>query len=89
MTDHTPDLTRIPASLQPLKWVQFTPDTVFGDGWVLLVAVPIYDLKERQWFYKIEVVRIQCEEEFSEVWCNDEPWDWKIEEVDWYVVIRR
>jgi len=92
MTDHTPDLSRIPESLQPLRWVRFSADHTFGDGDLLLVAVPVLNVQKdpsRGWHYLFEIVRIQCDEDYFEVWCNDEPWDWNMEEVDWYVVIRR
>ncbi|MBM4091553.1 MAG: hypothetical protein FJ276_19315 [Planctomycetes bacterium] len=94
MNEDTPDLARIPESLQPLKWVRFSPDQTFGDGDVLLVAVPVPVRRNPKdtasdWYYLFEIVRIQCDEDFFEVWCNDEPWDWNMEEVDWYVIIRR
>jgi len=89
---HTPDATKIPDALRTLDWKSMDHERLWGDGEQLIVAVPVChssDEPERGWRYEFDVVTIECDEDFFKVKCADEPWDWDLNDADYYVEIRR
>ena len=63
-TEHMPDDSRIPASLQSLDWKPYEPGMEHYDGQTLRVAVPVHNNRQMrrgrgQWVYEFSVVRIR------------------------------
>ena len=81
-TEHMPDSSRLPAIGH---WLPMDLERGWEDGTQLLVAVPI-DSKPK-WIYELNVVTIKCDEHFFELKCNDEPWGWTMEDVDFFIVL--
>lgn len=90
--DHKPDMRKIPAALRGLFWVaNDNTKRLWGDGQELLVAVPVCTkakYPDKGWHYEFSVIVIRCDEGYFAVTCEDEPWGWHLDEVDWYVTIR-
>lgn len=78
--DYEPDPSRL---RQIGQWQPLPQDAVWEDGSQLLVAVPIVGVTD--WFYEYAVIEIKCDEDYFELKCNDEPWDWSWEDIDFYV----
>jgi hypothetical protein len=88
---HEPQTMRIPKSLRMLPWKVMPVEFQLYDGDELLVAVPVCkdsSHPDTGWYYEISVVKVCCDEHYSAVECNDEPWWWELEDADFYVLIR-
>ncbi len=87
---HEPDITKIPESLRALDWKPMAPSTMWWDGQLLLVALPICDNKDTsKWWYEFHVVTIECDEDYFAVKLAGEPWNWELNDADYYVVIKK
>lgn len=88
-TDHTPDESRLPKCVT--GWKRRGPGDAFYDGSQVLVAVAIVNRHSPdKWYYEFEVVHIRCDEDFFAVEdCNGDPWGWDMDDVDFYVALRK
>ena len=89
-TGHIPDKSRLPACVT--GWAPITPDMSFADGEQWLMAVAIYSPHSAHpagWFYELSVVTIRCDEAYFSIDCEDEPWGWDLESVDFGVRLSR
>lgn len=75
----------MPDTILPLPWKprEDHPE-LFFDGDQYLVALQCgRDGGPHYWEYS--VVRIYCDEDYFQVDCNDEPWGWQWEDVEFYI----
>jgi len=87
---HQPNLDSIPASLRSLNWKLMAPSLPWWNGQALLVALPICDDKDwTKWWYEFHVVTIKCDEDYFAIELAGDPWGWDLDDVDYYVEVRR
>lgn len=87
---HQPNIDSIPASLRSLAWKPMDQSRTWWDGQTLLVALPICDDKDTsKWWYEFHVVTIKCDEDYLNVELAGDPWGWELNDVDYYIEIRK
>ena len=91
MTEHVPDISKIPIPLQSLKWEAMDTMLAWADGSELLVAAAVCsDPKnpEQGWYYELSVVTLRLDDDSFDVELHGEPWYWDFTEIDVYVLLR-
>jgi hypothetical protein len=87
---HEPDLEQIPASLRSLNWKRMDIQREWEDGQILLAAVPVrHDPQRESWRYEFDVVLVNCDIHYFQLTVGGETWGWDLDDVDYYVEIRR
>lgn len=80
------DRQNLPVELQRCDWRLMNVERSWGDGELILVAVPPKRENLKGPFrYVICVVTIRCDEDFFSVEEADEPWGWDLSDVDFWL----
>lgn len=90
-TEHMPDDSRIPATLQSLDWKPYEPGMEHYDGQLLLCAVPVHNnrhMRKGQWVYEFSIVRIECDEHYLHLVVEGDRWGWELDCIDYFVEIK-
>lgn len=90
--DHIPDLNRLPGELRICGWRSMDLRREWNDGEVILAAVPVCDDSRKPgggFHYQLSVVTIRCDEDYFAVEEADEPWDWGLQDADFWLPLYR
>jgi hypothetical protein len=80
---HTPDASRLPSCVT--GWIAMTEDQLFHDGEQWLMAVPVCGEVPVEWHYEYAVVTVRCDDHYIGFECDENPWSWGLDSVDFGV----
>lgn len=79
-------IDELPQSLRSLPWKIPTPQDVWDDGSVLLVAIPIVGLYGKTW-WELAVATVVCDDDYFRLEVDGEEWGWNYAAIDLVVQI--
>ena len=80
MSDHVPDIERIPRPLRCCTWEKVDPEAIYHNGDLIMAAVPVVDRGD--WHYEVFVLTVSCDENYFEVTLDGESWGWELSDAD-------
>jgi len=80
MSDHVPDIERIPKPLRCCEWERCDPEAKHYNGDQIIAAVPVVGRSD--WHYELAVLTVRCDENYFEVPFDGESWGWELSEAD-------